>query len=501
MKKIVILLLILCLASCSERKKVTNNFESLPLPKYSETALLQDFDILVNSLKEAHTGIYWYTSPEEFDKLVQQQRLKIKDSLNGLEFYNIAAPIVAFTKEDHCDISVSEEVAAFTKEKGKFMPLSIINLKNKPYILNDPDASISIIGWQLLKINNVKIEDIYSRIFATIGADGYIEISKYRALDAHRLAVEYARVINQPDAFTITALNPKTGETKELTLKAIAFDKLKAITKSLVEEGIIKQPKVPASLDISNNTATLILNTFLDDSYEEAGMDFKKFIKHSFETIKKTGIQNLIIDVRENGGGTEGNEDYLFSFLTNKPYTKYKYVQVSALQYSFYQYTDYKEKEDYQELEADLAKEHQKSANGRFLRKPRIEQQAPLQPNPFRGQVYVLTSGWTYSGGAEFCSLMKGHTNAVFIGEEVGGGFYGNTSGYGFELTLPNSGLVIDVPVLKFVLDVKKNIPKGRGVIPDYEVQPTIEQFMNGKDVEMEFAKTFIKNTHLDINH
>lgn len=492
MYRIISLLSLVILTSCSKQKDTENNFAALPLTKYSKAKLEADFDLLVNSLKEAHTGIYWYITPEEFDKFAKQQRLKIKDSLNGLEFYNIAAPVVAFTKEDHCDISVSEEVAAYNKEKGKFIPLSVINLKSKPYLLNNPDAATPVKGWQLLKINNVKIEDIYSRIFATIGADGYLEISKYRALDAHRLAVEYARVISQPDAFTITALNPETGETKNFTLKAVAFDKLKSITKTLLEQGVIKQPKVPASLEIIDKTATLTLNTFLDDSYEEAGTDFKKFIRQSFETIRKSGIQNLIIDVRENGGGTEGNEDYLFAFLTGKPYTKYRYVEVSALSYSFYQYTDYREQEDSKELEADLAKEHQKTADGRFLRKPGIEQQAPLQPNPFTGQVYVLTSGWTYSGGAEFCSLMKAHTSAVFIGEEVGGGFYGNTSGYGFELTLPNTGIVIDIPVLKFVLDVSADIPKGRGVLPDHTISPTIQEFLKGQDVEMDFAKNLI---------
>lgn len=449
----------------------------------------KDFDLLVSSLKEAHTGIYWYSTPAEFEKIVKEQRLKITDSLNGLQFYNIAAPVVAFTKEDHCDISVSEETSAFMKEKGKYLPLSIVNLKNKPYILNNPEPTVAIKGWQLLKINNVKIEEIYKRIFETIGSDGFIEISKYRAMDAHRLALEYARTIDQPDEFVITALNPETGKTKDFILKATSFDKLKAITKTLVKQGIIKQPEIPASLEIKDKTAILTINTFINESYKEAGMDFKQFVQQSFNTIGKNGIENLIIDVRENGGGNEGYEDYLFSYLTNKPYRKYKYVEVSALSYSFYQYTDYSEEADYKELEADLAKEHQKGSGGRFLRRPGIEQQAPLQPSPFLGNVYVLTSGWTYSGGAEFCSLMKAHTKAVFIGEEVGGGFYGNTSGYGFELTLPNTGLVIDIPVLKFVLDVSSDIPKGRGVLPDYNISPIIQEFLKGKDAEMEFAE------------
>ena len=111
----------------------------------------------------------------------------------------------------------------------------------------------------------------------------------------------------------------------------------------------------------------------------------------------------------------------------------------------------------------------------------------------FKGSVYVLTSGWTYSGGAEFSTLMKEHTSAVFIGEETGGGYYGNTSGTSLTLTLPNTKLAVEIPILKFALDVKKG-KMGRGVIPDHEVQPSFNEFVNGYDTEMEHAKRLIQN-------
>lgn len=492
MFRIFILFIILGLTSCSKNKTTEDNFASLPIRKYCKAKLEKDFDILVSSLKEAHTGLYWYSSPREFDSIAKVQRSKIKDGLNGLEFYNITAPVVAFTKEDHCDITLSEEVSEYLNMKGRFIPITIVNLKEKAFILNDPQQSVALKGWQLLKINNRTIEDIYNHIFNTFGSDGFIKSSKYRFMDIYRLAVEYAKTIEQPEEFEITALNPQTGKKKTVILKAIAFNELKDITKTLINQSIIKEADIPAKFETQKNTAILTINTFSNESYKEADMDFKEFIKHSFDSIRKTGVKNLIIDVRENGGGSEGNEDYLFSFLTNKPYKKYKYVEASALSYSFYRYTDYSSEKDYKELESDLNKEHYIAPDGRFLRRPGVEPQAPLQPNPFSGNIYVLCSGWTYSGGAEFCSLMKSYTNAIFAGEEVGGAFYGNTSGYSFELMLPNTKLKIEIPILKFVLDVSENIPKGRGVLPDYPISPSIKQFLEGKDVEMEFVKKLI---------
>ena len=133
--------------------------------------------------------------------------------------------------------------------------------------------------------------------------------------------------------------------------------------------------------------------------------------------------------------------------------------------------------------------EHQLCSDGRIIRKPGILTPEKPRQNGYKGNIFVLTSGLTYSGGAEFASLLKGHTNSKFIGKEVGGGYYGNTSGMEIRLTLPNSNISVRIPLLKFVVDIKGDIPFGRGVLPNYSVEPTFEEYITGIDTELEFAK------------
>lgn len=496
MKKTYLILLTLFFVSCATQQKIGQDLSGLSLPKYSKQQLEDDFDLEVKALKEAHTGLYWYSSKEEFDAVTASRRLKIRDSLNVLEFYNIVAPIVAFTKEDHCDITLPDDAGQYLAEHGKFMPLTVISLDEKIYVLNNPDDETIVKGNELLEINGIGIQEIYSHIFNTYAADGFVRSSKVRYLDYNGLSKEYAKTIGQPDSFDIVTRNAKTGKRERHHIKAQGFAQLKSIISALRAEGIIKSDLPPATIKIEPNIALLTINTFSNSSYKAAGMDFKAFIKTAFDSIAVAKPKNLIIDMRENGGGSEGNEDYLFSFLTDKPYTKYKYVQASGFTYSFLEYTYYSQPEGREDLEADLREEHYLAEDGRILRKPDVEPVAPLQPNPYKGNIYILTSGWTYSGGAEFASLMREHTDAVFIGEEVGGGYYGNTSGYSIELTLPNTGIKTELPLLKFVLDVSPKVPPGRGVLPDYEVQADIEQFLNGYDAEMEYARILIKDKH-----
>uniref|UniRef100_UPI0024A87704 S41 family peptidase n=1 Tax=Phaeodactylibacter xiamenensis TaxID=1524460 RepID=UPI0024A87704 len=106
----------------------------------------------------------------------------------------------------------------------------------------------------------------------------------------------------------------------------------------------------------------------------------------------------------------------------------------------------------------------------------------------FRGKTYVLISPVTYSGGSEFSNMMYSQGLATFVGQETGGGYYGNTSGYGRALVLPNSKIKVSVPALQFVMNVKPKLPFGRGVIPHYEVIPTFDAYVNGENVCLNYV-------------
>jgi hypothetical protein len=492
LRKLQTILALLILFSCKQDEKTAGDipsFANLELKKHALPELQNDFELLVNSLKEAHTGLYWYSTERQFDSLVSVQRVLVKDSLNSLQFYNIVSPIVAFSKEDHCDISLSGDAGKTQKEKGLFVPLILINLHQKPLILNHPYH-----GFELAEINGIKIKDIYQRLFSTFASDGFIQSSKYRYLDLRGFSREYAKVIGQEKENSIVIRNPSTGKTATHKLRSVSYGQLSGLMAQVLSENKIrKEIAKPAKLQFQDdNTAILTFRTFSNSNFAASNMDFKKFTDSSFAEISKRRPDNLIIDLRDNGGGSEGNEDYLFSYLTDRPYNKYKHVELSNFSFSFLEFTDYSGIEDRQDLENELKSENEKSQNGKIYRKAGLYIPEPLKSNPFKGSMYVLTSGWTYSGGAEFSALMKEHSSAVFIGEETGGGYYGNTSGTLLELTLPNTKLKIDIPILKFVLDVRKG-KFGRGTIPDFEVQPTFEEFISGYDTELEYAKRLIR--------
>lgn len=471
------------------------------LKTYNKKELLADYDLLVSSLKEAHTGLYWYNTVVEFDSIVNNEREKIKDGMNSYEFFKISSRIVTATKEGHCNIGSSRDIGEYFNQKALLIPFSVKMLNQKLYILNNIENN-NTKGQIITKINNISIEKIINTIFSLTPnyADGNITTGKLRfSIDYSSFTYYYADFFKNKVLNNIELLDPKTNKISQIKIKSVSAREYRDISSQ------IKRPNFdnPIELNIikKREIAHLSIHSFKHTYYDKEGNEknafnvFSSKIDSVFNVLSKCKIKKLIIDIRNNTGGTEGYEDYVFSYLTNKFYSKYKYVQTNSVTFSFLKHTQFNTVEKQKEFEKDMNNEFYLGNDGRYLRKKGFMKVEPPNKNPFIGKVFVIISGKTYSGGSEFAALLKGNTNAVFIGEETAGGFYGQTSGFRLNLTLPNTGMKVRIPLLKFVVNAEsENIPFGRGIIPDYKVQSTFNEFTNGIDTELNYTLELIKN-------
>ena len=74
--------------------------------------------------------------------------------------------------------------------------------------------------------------------------------------------------------------------------------------------------------------------------------------------------------------------------------------------------------------------------------------------------------------------------NVTVVGEETGGGAYGNSAWLIPDATLPETGVRFRLPIFRLVID--KTARKGRGVQPEVPSFPTIEAVKRGTDYKLE---------------
>ncbi|MFW5690167.1 MAG: S41 family peptidase, partial [Spirochaetota bacterium] len=113
--------------------------------------------------------------------------------------------------------------------------------------------------------------------------------------------------------------------------------------------------------------------------------------------------------------------------------------------------------------------------------KRETREQRPVR-DPFRGEAVILVNGRSFSVTSEFAAIARSSGRARVVGEETGGGYSGNTSGFFAITRLPNSRLIVGIPLWGYYLAVEPIQPLDRGVIPTVTVVPEIGDIMAGRD-------------------
>jgi len=216
----------------------------------------------------------------------------------------------------------------------------------------------------------------------------------------------------------------------------------------------------------------------------------KNFFKRSFREMHKQNVQSLVIDIRANGGGDINNYVLLAKFLKN---TSFKVADTAySKSKNFRPYTKYVTSGFFNNIGLFFLTHKGKDGNYHFGFWER-HTFTPKRRNHFDGDVYVLTNGLTFSASTLFCNAVKGQSNVTLVGEETGGGWYGNSGIMIPDIKLPNTKLRVRLPFFRIV-QYNHIAEKGTGVIPDVYIKPIYEDVVNGVDTKMEWVRQFIKN-------
>jgi C-terminal processing protease CtpA/Prc len=190
--------------------------------------------------------------------------------------------------------------------------------------------------------------------------------------------------------------------------------------------------------------AVLTIRSF---SYYDNKEKFYAFIDSAFEQIHRSAVLNLILDLRNNSGGDPFCAVHLLSYLETKQAPYFARV--------------------YDEYET-------------------LAQPIPVaEKNAFSGKLYVLINGGCFSSTGHLCALLKYHERGIFIGEETGGTYECNDAHV--RLTTSVTHLNLNVARMTYTAAVK-GISRETGIMPDYPVEPSISDFLEGRDAVKEFA-------------
>lgn len=461
-----------------------------------------DFKFLRKILEETHPGLYRY-----FPRAAMQFRM---DSIAGLltqtrtfyEYYRILSSLMADIRCAHTYILPKKAFEKFYLDEIKTFPFSMILAENQFFITLNGTLDTQVkVGFEVLAINGQRMDLIRQTLFKYLWGDGYIQTSKVKTISEGYFPFFYYLWIEQPEEFTLTLKNLQ-GEILEVKAPAQTWSETsKNFTTNPVNQELLKiyapktkkNQKKPWRLEFLSGTKTALLtirNFGGGRNESEAKQKIQDFMNTCMQKLKAQKSENLIIDLRYNGGGWDIQGIELLSFLIKKPTICYRRLHSITDSSEFFRFADLSP-EDLRNVKEEL----QPESDGTFSIKEAFSEQLKIQqpkPNRFQGKIYFLMNGGSASAASEFLAVAHSNHLGVFVGEESGGAYEGGNGGSFLHFELPYSKMYVGTPLLYYDNAVDSPLQKGRGTLPNYQVSINLTDLLQGIDTQLNFVLQLI---------
>lgn len=480
---------------------LTAQNEKIPAVK-----LNQDLTLFKEIREKANSGIYKYRTKKQIDSIYSWAFSKVKQPQTLLDFYKIILKITDFEGSVHNNTSLPDAFKKRTLGKVFFpYPVKLINSK---IVINLKNPEIPL-GSEIISVNGIKSEKMIRDLSKYYTTDGFNKSGKSIAINgsfSRYLELEYGG----KETFLVEYSHPGETQKQSKSIAGVSADERKENFKnrhSFPSDSLqygSKSKNKYSFKTISPNTALLAVHSFNIGGNAKAKEHqvYKKYLDSCFQMLSAhPEITNLIVDIRNNGGGTDPNDLLTFSYLTQKAFREnsdafINFQKIPFLDYFVYEETDPAKKlEEKNDFEEELKEEYPTLKGKIYTQDQKFNQVLQPDQNNFKGQIYLLISPRVASAGSLFAALVAGNTNAITIGEESMGGYYGHNGHTPIEYELPNTKIKTQFSIVNLEQDVPKKANQifGRGIIPDREVKQTFEDFIQNKDTQFEYTLKLIE--------
>jgi hypothetical protein len=485
-----LLVLAVMLAGCGSLK---GSFD--PNKEYPRGALQQDYQLFRDILQDAHPSLYWYGSKDSLDYYFDNGYRSIRDSMTESQFRTLLSYVIARVNCGHTSIRFSKKYAKYidTVRQAQF-PLGIKFWDDSAVIYTNINRKDTVLkrGTTITSINNIPILAVRDSLFRYMVTDGYSIGHKYQTLsNLGAFGGLYQAVFGLADTFNVHYID-SSGLEKSIREKLYdirsdtAFRRYlrsfpRPSKKERKENNLYNIRSI--QVDTAGSTAFMNVSTF------STGNKLKSFFRNSFQVLSQEHIKNLVIDLRYNGGGNVSLSTKLTQYITD-----HKFKLADSL-YASRRLSKYEShiQNSFGAFFIMHFMTHRKSDGHYHFGYFERHYFSPKKNDHYNGNVYILTGGNSFSASTLFVNALKGQANVKIVGEETGGGAYGNTAWFIPDAVLPNTRVRFRLPRFRMVMN--KDYPKtGRGIVPDILVKPSADAIKNGYDVKIEYVKKLIAN-------
>lgn len=438
-------------------------------------ALQEDLDFLHARIASGVPTYGLFRPRRDLDALFASIRARLDRPMTPTEFWRVLTPAVTAVGDGH--LSLSPSPATFvTAPHDRMLPLSVRFAGSRLIVRrNLSDANIPA-GSEILSVNGLRPARVVAACAPYISRSPQIQ-SRLLEKVARQLSQQCGIATGMRPPYRVAYTTPGRSEARVATVDGVTEaeygSRYQARFPSEKDEPPLELKLLPAQ-----QSALLTIRTFQDSD----GFDFKQALTQSFAEVRASGARSLIVDLRNNPGGPDSAGALLFGLLARKPFL---YVERREMAAGFRPIIWNSSDRPLVLMELVIPK--RRIAAGGYLLRDDIDRIQSPDPHAFTGPIYALIDGTSFSTAANVATLIKHERRGLLIGEEAGSG-YAEDSGGTFDLTLPNTGLIAVLPVVRYRFQAGPENPPLRGALPDIAVPRAASDVTGDTDSILETA-------------
>lgn len=451
--------------------------------KFSPEQLKEDLRYFIQTAESIHPNLYHSVSREEINAHRLELESQITDSMNALEFGRLVIPLSTRFSDGHTSLWFPYNEAAKAYSKEARFPFTVAIIGRQVFIAKNYSKESALEVWdEILEINGQSASDLLDELL--LYKNGELESFRLRSIE-NMFSFFLWLVKGWGTQFDLVL---KRGEQEfHQTLKGLLPGELK-------KTGITGPSPANYSFSMINAETGL-----LDFRSMVNSKNFKHFLDSTFQLLQEHEAKNLIIDIRNNGGGNSRLGDLLFDYITDQSYKQVDQViiKTSSVSKSFvksrlkwYMYPLYPLVWVNKQAKASLGKK-----DGSLTEIQGSESKVHQhKKNRFEGKVYLLIGPGTFSSANMLAAAFSCYQMGTVIGEESGEPLisYGEL----IYFKLPNTRADAWSSSKSFFLACSDPNRPNQGVLPDYEVIPKLEDRMKDQDAVLQYTLNLIKTNN-----
>ncbi len=417
--------------------------------------LQADLDFVVRTMKQVHPDLFARLSEDEFEERRARLESRLNRSMTALSFYRIIAPFVASIGDAHTHIMPAPDTLL---GDPNFLPVRVRLVGNRAYVREDLSGAGLPTGGQLVTVDDVEVEEFIDQASNYFGRE---HEDKPPIMVEGRFSYLYWLLHGASETYEVVVETPSQGR----QIFGVPGQPVAAFHQAMASQepgGLGAERQAFAYSYVQEfDVGLLEVRSFLP-RHQGA---FIRFLQAAFRHIAENDVRWLIIDVRNNNGGSPGVSDRLLAYLTDRPVRNFMHI-------------DHRVSRQAAQQKGQPFIEERLGGIDR-VRIP--EARLPRPQHSYNRPVLVLVDQSTFSTAAIFAGVIKQYRLGVLIGEETGG----LVSSFGDPLNfpLPNSELMLGVSRAYF--EGVGGADRQRGILPDHEVPPTPQDLEAGRDTAL----------------